>query len=425
MKSLNHIIPLSKLILPFNYFQRDYYHLIKDIDERHLILMGQATYGTKEFYKIRSELTKLLIQEKGVNAVAIEGDWPDVYHINYYIKNLDPSLNEYKALERLQRFPSWLWHNEEIVKFLKWLREYNDQCQSEQDKVSIFGLDLYSMHASMKLVVEYLEKIDPEAAEKARNRYECLQQYGDDPSLYGYASSQGLIPDCKEEVYTQLIEILKFEINALQNQDISQEELLFLVQNARVVANAEAYYRSFFKGPELTWNLRTQHMIDTLETLRIYLQRKHGCYPRIVIWAHNSHVGDARATQLFELNQINLGQMVRDIYGFDAYLLGFSTYEGEVTSATHWGGEIETKHLMSALEGSYEHLFHFLSHPNFLLLLRQNLPITQPSLQRAVGVIYKPETEYASHYHLANLALQFDAILHIDTTRAVNPLFMP
>lgn len=417
---------LSQYISPFNFLPHDYNRVIDDIGDAHIVLMGEATHGTHEFFKIRTELTQQLIEKKGFNALAIEADWPDASLINKYVKKRDPSLDAYKALEKFSRFPTWLWRNHEMIRFMDWLSEYNDQWKKDENKTGVFGLDLYSLHESMKQVIECLKKLDPKAAVIADRRYQCLQHHIDDPVLYGYEISQGLIPGCKQEVFSQLIDVLKLEIQKLHDPQICKEELLFLTQNAKIVTNAEAYYRSLFKGPEVTQNLRAKHMMDTLENLRIYHQRiLGGCFPKIIIWAHNWHVGDARATRLFRADEINLGQLARDTYGRKCYLLGFSTFQGELTAATSWEGVAEQKNLRPAIEGSYEHLFHQINLKDFILFLNEDIPLIQPALQRYVGVIYKPEIEDMCNYHYTYLPQQFDSIIHIDETHALLPLLSP
>jgi erythromycin esterase-like protein len=414
---------LSKIILPFTTLPEDYSPLLADIGDAHLVLIGEASHGTHEFYKIRAEISKRLIEEKGFQAIAIEGDWPEVYNINTYIKGKDPSIDEYKALASFERFPSWMWCNYDVLKCIRWLRAYNDRLPTHLVKVGMYGLDLYSLHASISIVIQYLEKNDPEAAKRARERYQCLQEYGDEPTHYAYAVEKGLVPGCKEKVYSQLVELLQMEMRKWQEIGIDQEELLFLIQNAKIVVNAEAYYGALLKGPEVTWNLRDRHMMDTLESLRLYYQHILGIPPKIIIWAHNSHVGDARATQSAQRGEINIGQLAREKYKHDCYLIGFSTYTGEVTAASTWGGITQRKKVRPALQGSYEHAFRQLKAPNFLLFLNEESPLQQPRLQRAIGVIYRPETERMSHYYYSYLLQQFDALIHIDITSAVTPLY--
>ncbi|WP_032113867.1 erythromycin esterase family protein [Candidatus Paracaedibacter symbiosus] len=411
----------SLFALPFDDSSRDYSYLLKNIGDAHLVLIGEATHGTHEFYKIRSQLTKQLIEEKGFHAIAIEGDWPDVYNLNKYAKNFSKSIDEYNAIKSFERFPSWMWCNDDMLEFVKWLRTYNDFLATNQVKIGIYGLDLYSLHTSMDFVIHSLAKRDPQAAERARIRYECLQKYRQDPINYAYAIEKGIASGCEEEVYDQLTELLELYSNALSQYEADQEDLLSTLQNARVVVNAEAYYRALLKGPEVTWNLRDNHMMATLEDIRTYYYQLLGSLPKIIIWAHNSHVGDARATSLTKRGEINIGQLARERYGNDCYLIGFSTYQGEVTAASTWGGVTERKKVRPALEGSYEYLFHHLKIPDFLLLLGEERSLTGPYLQRAIGVIYHPETERMSHYYYASLSQQFNAIIHIDTTSAVRP----
>lgn len=422
MADQSNLKSLSLFASSFDNSSPDYAYLLKNIGDAHLVLIGEASHGTHEFYKIRSQLTKHLIEEKGFHAIAIEGDWPDVYNLNKYAKNFDKPADGYAAIKGFERFPSWMWCNDDMLEFIKWLRSYNDHLSNNQIKAGIYGLDLYSLHTSMDSVIHSLEKRDPQAAERARSRYECLQKYRPDPTSYAYATEKGIAPGCEEEVYDQMIELLERYSSTMPQYEDEQEEELSLLQNAKVVANAEAYYRALLKGPEVTWNLRDHHMMETLEDIRAHYSQLLGYLPKIIVWAHNSHIGDARATSLAEKGEINIGQLAREKYGNDCYLIGFSTYQGEVTAASTWGGVTERKRVRPALEGSYEHLFHHLRIPNFLLFFNEQTPLTGPYLQRAIGVIYRPETERMSHYYHASLSQQFNAIIHLDTTSAVRPL---
>lgn len=416
------IVNLSKLILPFN-SPKDYSALLDDIGDASLVLIGEATHGSHEFYQVRASITKHLIEEKGFQVIAVEGDWPEVHNINTYIKAQSPSMDEYKALAAFDSFPSWVWYNYDILEFVRWLRNYNDQLIDTHAKVSIYGLDLYSFHSSMKIVIAYLEKHDPKAAELARVRYQCLRNYAKEPVNYAYAVQDGMVPGCKGKIYEQLIELLKIELQQREEPGTDLDEQLYITQSAKVVVGAESYYGALLKGPEITWNLRDKHMMETVGTLRQFYQNTLGYVPKMIIWAHNSHVGDARTTQTAHRKEINIGQLAKQQYKDDCYLIGFSTYTGEVTAASTWGGHTERKEVRPALPGSYEHIFHQLELPNFLLFLNEAISLRQPRLQRAIGVIYRPETERMSHYYYSYLLGQFNAIIHIDKTTAVIPMY--
>jgi erythromycin esterase-like protein len=292
--------------------------------------------------------------------------------------------------------------------------------------VGFYGLDLYSLHASIEAVLEYLDKVDPMAASIARSRYACFEHFGHDPQEYGYATGFGLTESCEREVVAQLVELQRRAAQyARRDGRIAADDYFYAEQNARLVKNAEEYYRTMFRGRVSSWNLRDRHMAETLHALVAHFeaQRQHA---KVVLWAHNSHLGDARATDMGAQGEWNVGQLVRDRYGRESVLIGFSTYSGTVTAASNWGGPAERKRVLSALSGSYEALFHNAGIARFMINLREPSPaaagLSHPLLERAIGVIYLPETERASHYFYASLPEQFDAVLHFDETRAVEPL---
>ena len=286
-------------------------------------------------------------------------------------------------------------------------------------------LDLYSLHTSVAAVLSYLGKVDPEGARRARASYACFDHFGDDTQTYGYAAGFGLTKTCEEEVVNQLTDLRRRAAEyASRDGRVAEDEYFFIEQNALLVKNAEQYYRTMFRGRISSWNLRDRHMAETLESLMEYFMR-HGESPKIVVWEHNSHLGDARATEMGEAGELNVGQLVRERYGRDARLIGFSTYQGTVTAASDWDGLAERKRVRPALAGSYEALFHDVGRGRFLVNLaddRAAAALREPRLQRAIGVVYRPETERQSHYFEARLSGQFDAMLHIDETRAVEPL---
>jgi erythromycin esterase-like protein/predicted phosphoribosyltransferase len=405
---------------------RDYDPLIGRIGEAHFALLGEASHGTHEFYCERAEITKRLIAEKNFTAVAVEADWPDSYRLNRYVRGASDDVDAVEALADFRRFPTWMWRNTVVVEFVEWLRAHNDALPPGAEKVGFYGLDLYSLHASMKAVLRYLEKVDPEAAARARERYSCFDHVGEDTQAYGLMTRLNLSKSCEAEVVRQLVELQRRAADYTRRDGrLAQDELFYAEQNARLVKNAEAYYRSVFLEEVSSWNVRDRHMAETLDALVTYLHRKAG-RAKIAVWEHNSHLGDARATEMGQRGELNVGQLTREKYGSEAVLVGFTTHHGTVTAASDWGRSAERKRVRPALAGSYEALFHAAGRDRFLLILNDSGAIMRqlrdPRLERAIGVIYRPETERQSHYFQARLAEQFDAVLHFDETRAVQPL---
>ncbi len=402
----------------------DYDPLLDLIGDARFVLLGEASHGTHDFYDQRAQITKRLIEEKGFTAVAVEADWPDAYRVNRYVRGTTDDADSEEALSGFKRFPTWMWRNADVLDFVGWLREHNDAVGSAT-KVGFYGLDLYSLHASMEAVLAYLRKVDPGAARRALYRYSCFDHFGEDTQAYGYAASFGLAESCEQEVLRQLIE-LQQRAAAYASRDgrVADDEFFFAEQNARLVKNAEEYYRSMFWGRVESWNRRDTHMAETLDALASYLG-SHGPKAKIAVWEHNSHLGDARATEIGDAGEFNVGQLVRERYGGESVLVGFTTHHGTVTAATDWDAPAERKRVRPGLPGSYEALFHEVDIPRFMLDLRDGAArriLREPRLERAIGVIYRPETERASHYFHARLSDQFDAVLHFDETRAVEPL---
>jgi erythromycin esterase-like protein len=404
----------------------DFDSVLSRIGDAHLVLIGEASHGTHEFYRIRAEITKRLIRERGFAAVAVEADWPDAYRVNRFVRAAGGGDDATEALDGFRRFPQWMWRNADVLDFVGWLRSFNDSLDEPGRRVGFYGLDLYSLHASMDAVVRYLRIVDPEAARRAVIRYGCFDRHGTDPQAYGYAATLGTSESCEREVVEQLLELRRAAAEyARRDGRVAEDDLFAAEQNARLVANAERYYRAMFGSRVSSWNLRDQHMAETLEALREHLGRG-GRAPKVVVWAHNSHLGDARATEMGASGELNLGQLVRERHGDDAVLIGFSTHSGTVTAASDWDEPAQRKIVRPALPESYEALFHDTGVRNFALDLglpgEAALGLGQPRLQRAIGVIYRPETERLSHYFHARLPGQFDFILHYDLTRAVEPL---
>ena len=404
----------------------DYDPLMKLIGDARFVLLGEATHGTHEFYRARAEITKRLITEKGFVAVAVEADWPDAYRVNRYVRGLNDDPTARDALAGFKRFPIWMWRNTDVLDFIEWLGAYNTGLPPDARKTGFYGLDLYSLHASIEAVISYLEKVDPEAAKRARYRYSCFEHFGEDTQAYGYAAGFNLSKSCEDEVVAQLIELQQHTADyAKRDGRVAEDEFFHAEQNARLAKDAEEYYRTMFSGRVSSWNLRDRHMTETLEALVAHLDREGGG-TKVVVWAHNSHVGDARATSMGSEGELNIGQLVREHYGREAVLVGFSTYTGTVTAASDWGAPLERKRVRPALPGSYEALSHQTGLSNFLFPSQNDSKaanaLRDPRLERAIGVIYLPRTERTSHYFHARLPEQFDAVLHFDETRAVEPL---
>ncbi|HWQ55652.1 MAG TPA: erythromycin esterase family protein [Bryobacteraceae bacterium] len=401
----------------------DYEPLLERIGDARFVLLGEASHGTHEFYRERAEITRRLIRDRGFTAVAAEADWPDAYRVNRYVRGEDGG-DEIGALAGFARFPTWMWRNTVVAEFVAWLRAHNGE-PGREVKCGFYGLDLYSLHASIRAVLLYLDNVDPEAARRARYRYGCFEDFGEDSQAYGYAAAFDLEPSCEQAAVTQLVELTRRATDySSRDGRVAADEFFAAEQNARLVKNAEQYYRGMFGGRVSTWNLRDTHMAETLEALAAHLERLWGS-TKVVVWAHNSHLGDARATGMGEQGELNLGQLVRERHRNDAVLVGFTTYTGTVTAATEWDGFAERKRVRPGMRGSYEELFHDVGLPQFLLTfpgggVREAL--TEPRLERAIGVIYRPESERISHYFPARLGKQFDAVLHFDVTRAVEPL---
>jgi erythromycin esterase-like protein len=401
--------------------------LMRVIGNAHVVLLGEASHGTQEFYRERARITKRLIAEKGFTAIAVEADWPDAYRVHRYVSAQGHDSSAQDALADFQRFPTWMWRNIEVQEFIEWLRTYNDDRQRDTQPVGFYGLDLYSLHASMQAVLNYLEQADRPAAARARARYACFDHFGEDSQSYGFVTSYGLDESCEKEVVAQLVDLRRHAEDYLRRDGFVAEDAFFYAeQNARLVANAERYYRAMFQGRVSSWNVRDRHMAETLHALITHL-RRHLPDPKLVIWEHNSHLGDARATEMSERGEINVGQLVRERYGGDSVLIGFTTYEGTVTASSAWDGPTEQKRVLPALADSYEAVLHDIAIPNFLLTWNDahvRDVFNERRLERAIGVIYAPETERLSHYFYATLPEQFDAILHFDRTQAVPPLDM-
>jgi protein-L-isoaspartate(D-aspartate) O-methyltransferase len=390
--------------------------LLDRIGNARVVLIGEATHGTSEFYRLRNRITAELIGRRNFRFVAIEGDWPDAARIDHYVRHFDYPPSEWIAFAR---FPTWMWRNQDVREFVDWLRIHNSNLPPDE-RAAFHGLDLYSLYSSIRAILEYLDSVDPAAAALARERYGCLTPWQSDPATYGRAALSGSYRSCEEDVVRMLAEIAG---KRREYAGHDGERFLDAVQNARLVANAEEYYRIMYYGSRSSWNLRDRYMFETLQTLRDH----YGPDNKAVVWAHNSHVGDASATEMGARGEFNIGSLCRSTLGEEMYSIGFGTDNGTVAAASDWDGPMEVKSLRPAMNRSYERLFHETTLPGFSLGLRHAASevrgqLLQPRLQRAVGVIYRPETEFASHYFEAVLPRQFDEYLWIDTTQAVIPI---
>ncbi|WP_082072823.1 protein-L-isoaspartate(D-aspartate) O-methyltransferase [Hyphomicrobium sp. 99] len=389
--------------------------LLDRIGNSRIVLIGEASHGTSEFYRMRARITQRLIEEKGFNFVAAEADWPDAARIDHYARHRDVPPSEWTAFAR---FPTWMWRNAETRSFVDWLHKHNATRAYEQ-RAAFYGLDLYSLYNSVRVVIAYLDSVDADLAAIARERYGCLSPWEADPSAYGRAALTGAYRKCEQDVSHVLVDLLEKQQAYATNDG---ERFFDAAQNARLIANAERYYRTMYYGSRASWNLRDSHMFETLNQLLNH----HGPNSKAVIWAHNSHIGDASATEMSRRGEYNIGQLCRRDFGSDCFSIGFGTNDGTVAAASNWDGAMEVMNVRPAHAQSYERLFHLTNAPGLMLSLQEEnelrAKLMRPLLERAIGVIYRPDSELASHYFEAILPLQFDEYIWIDRTSAVKPL---
>ncbi|MGV3484798.1 MAG: protein-L-isoaspartate(D-aspartate) O-methyltransferase [Planctomycetaceae bacterium] len=405
---------------PFASIERaDFEPLLRRIGDARLVLIGEASHGTSEFYRIRAEITKAFVQQKGFQFVAVEADWPDAYRIHDFVTHR--WREEPHDWESFARFPTWMWRNHEVLDFIHWLREFNLHRHTTAERVGFYGLDLYSLFTSIDRVLGYLDRVDPATAAVARERYGCLTPWAGDPALYGRAAISGRYRSCERDVVRMLKDLSQRRTRAA----IKNGEDLFDAQlNARLIADAEEYYRIMYYGSDESWNHRDTHMFETLRDL---LQR-YGNGAKAIIWAHNSHLGNAAATQFGKHGQINLGQLCREMFGDAVYAIGQGTDHGTVAAASDWEGAMEIKQVRPSHPDSYERLMHLSEICSFLLPLTKaknhqlTAALAARRLERAIGVIYRPDTERLSHYFDASLPQQFDEWIWFDESTAVHPL---
>ena len=381
-----------------------------------VVLLGEATHGTSEFYRARAAISQHLIRNCGFNIIAVEADWPDAARIDRHVRHLTHQPVEERAFDR---FPSWMWRNEEVREFVEWLRRENEH-RPERERVEFRGLDIYSLGASIEAVLHYLDRVDPEAAKEARRRYGCLTPWQSEPARYGHYAVMGG-ETCEAAVRQQLIELLE---RRLEYGARDGEPFFDAAQNARIVRSAEHYYRIMYEGSRASWNLRDRHMFDTLQSL----MRHRGPKAKAIVWAHNSHIGNAAATSMGWEGEFNIGELCRTAYGKNCVAIGFGTDRGTVAAASDWDDPMEIMSVLPAREDSFEHLFRRTGHARSLTdwrsqeraALREML--SEPRLERAIGVVYRPDSELLSHYFHAALSEQFDAMVWFESTRAVTPL---
>ena len=412
--------------LPITGAETDYDSLMAMIGDARFVLLGEATHGTQQFYHERARITRRLIEEKGFSAVAIEGEWPDAEGVHRFIRDDRGAATAERALAGFTSgFPEWMWANTAIRDLVVWMRRHNTG-RPAADQVGFYGLDVYSLFESADSVTAYLRRVDPAAAERARGRYACLGRYGGEGQAYGAAAVSIPARSCQDEAAEQVGELeQRYAARAPGADPRAGDDLFSALQHARAVVGGEAYFRVLYQGGAASWNARDRHMAQTLEHLVDHLQAR-GQTPKVVVWAHNTHSGDARLTEMGAGGELNVGQLMRERYAQQSVLVGFTTYHGTVLAAEEWGAPGRVRRLNPAVPESYSALFHRTGIPAFLLTFRGRDALAQalagPRLERAVGVLYLPRTERQSHYFRAQLSRQFDAVIHVDSTTAVTPL---
>jgi erythromycin esterase-like protein len=418
---------VSKSAIPLNGSKGDYDALMKLVGDARFVLLGEATHGTHEFYRERARITRRLVEEKGFDAVVLEADWPDAYRVNEYVHGRGKDASAEQALSGFTRFPQWMWRNRDFLDLVTQFRSHNDARPANALRVGVYGMDLYSLSDSSKAVVEYLTRVDPAAGARGRQRTECFRHYGDTPERYGSDVASGVRRSCEKEAVA-LFQEMEQRMSAWRARPKRERDdhLFSAYQNARVVKNGEAYYRLSYEGGFNPWNWRDSHMAETLQEISRYEEAVRGEKAKVVVWAHNTHQGDARMTEMGEKGELNVGHLMRKFHDGASVLVGFTTYTGEVLAASEWGAQGRKMKVRPALAESYSGLFHQAGVPNFLLILRGGGAVAdalaEPHLERAIGVVYLPQSERQSHYFEARLSKQFDAVVHLDVTHAVEPL---
>lgn len=392
--------------------------LMEAIGDRRVVMLGEASHGTSEYYNWRKVISKRLIEEKGFNLIAVEGDWPDCYEVNRFVKGYPgAAAGPVQAVEVFHRWPTWMWGNWEVAALVKWMREFNDQLTKDR-KVGFYGLDVYSLYDSLQQVLRYLEQNDGSAVEAARKAFRCFEPYYENPQKYARSTMQLAPEGCRGEV----IEMLREIEERLPSYDHDHEASFNNVQNAQVAVNAEKYYRAMIKGGNASWNVRDRHMMDTLDRLLDF----HGPDSKAIVWEHNTHIGDARATDMARGGMYNIGQLAREEYGEDqCYLVGFGSHRGSVIAGSHWGAPMKAMNLPAAKAGSWEDYLYQLDQGDCLLLseeIAREERLQAPIPHRAVGVVYHPRTESFGNYVPSVIPERYDAFIFIEETEALHPL---
>ena len=393
--------------------------LMQRIGDARIVMLGEASHGTHEYYTWRSQITQRLIREKGFNFIAVEGDWPDCYSLNRYIKQYVPGKTAREVLNEFERWPSWMWANREVAALAEWLHSYNSPLP-KNEKVGFYGLDVYSLWDSMDEIKRYLERVDPATLKVANEAFECFEPYKkDDGHSYAYASQ--MVPELCE---TEVVDLLKQIQQKMPTYDSDFEMAFSTEQNALVAVNAEKYYRAMVRGGGQSWNVRDGHMEETLERLLNF----HGRNSKVVVWAHNTHIGDSRYTDMVDDGMYNIGELVREKYAKeDVVLVGFGSYEGSVIAGKSWGAPMKKMNVPKAKEGTWEHLLHEAGADDKLLImddLQDHTLLNDRIGHRAIGVVYNPEYERYGNYVPSILPRRYDAFLYIDNTTALHPLHM-
>jgi len=392
--------------------------LLERVGDARVVMLGEASHGTSEYYTWRERISRRLVEEKGFRFIAVEGDWPDCYRVNRWIRGWSPERSARDVLHAFDRWPTWMWANEEVVELCEWLRHWNDSV-AEERRVGFYGLDVYSLWDSMRSVLEYLERVDPQAAQRARASYGCFDPYEEDVQEYAMATS--LVPtSCEDEAVATLRELRR---NAVQYREDGRESYFAAEQNALVARNAELYYRTMVRGGPGSWNVRDRHMQETLERLLEH----HGADAKAIVWEHNTHIGDARATDMSLAGMVNIGQLGRERWGMDdVVLVGFAAHAGSVIAARGWGEPMQRMTVPPAREGSWEHRLHEEIGADALLITSElDDDADEPRGHRAIGVVYHPEREARGNYVPTILPSRYDALLYFEETRALQPLHMP
>jgi erythromycin esterase-like protein len=396
----------------------DYDPLLERTRDARFVLLGEATHGTHEFYRERAHITKRLISEQGCTAVVIDAHWPDAQRVNRFVRGVGDDVDPGEALADFRHFPSWRWRNADVRDFVGWLRDWNDGLPEGAPKVGFYGLDLFGLQASQEVVIEVLDELDPAAAERARSRFACFDHVGRDPDLDARGADAATTEAHEDEIVARLLEPRRLAAEPETSEAGADDARFLAEQTVRLAADAERHCRALFRdGPEL-WNLHAQHTADTVDELARHFERSRGD-ARVAVWAHNAQVGDARATESSRRGMLSLGQLARERHGALAVSVGFTTYTGTVTAASVWHLPPERMQVPPALPGSWERLFHQQEAENFLV---EPGGLGGRRLERAIGVVYRRGTERSSHYVEATLSEQFDAVIHIDETNAVEPL---